>query len=67
MNMMKNLFYNILGLFLILCVVIVILTWVGINYVGIMDLYYKNSNTLFVTIPFCIFCNTFIVLCFSKK
>ena len=65
--MIKNFFYYILGLFFILCIITVILTWIGINYVGIMELYYKNSNTLFITIPHCIVCNIFIILCLSKK
>jgi len=63
---MKNFFYNILGLFLILCIVVVVITWIGMIYVGISELYIQNPNTLFIIIPFIIFVHWFGYICFKN-
>lgn len=65
--MKKNIFYVILDFVMILCMVFGTLTWVGIMSIGIIDLYEKNSNTLFITIPFVIFVHIFGYLTFTRK
>ena len=66
-NMKKNIFYVILDLVMILCMVFGTLTWVGIMSIGIIDLYEKNPNTLFITIPFVIYIHVFGYLTFTRK
>ena len=66
-NMKENIFYIIFGFVIILCMVIGTLTWVGIMGIGIIDLYEKNPNTLFITIPFVIYVHVFGYLTFTRK
>lgn len=65
-NMKENIFI-ILDLVMVLCMVIGTLTWVGIMGIGIIDLYEKNPNTLFITIPFVIFVHVFGYLTFTRE
>lgn len=65
--MKENIFYVILDLIMVLCMVIGTLTWVGMVSIGIIELYEKNPNTLFITIPFVIYVHVFGYLTFTRK
>jgi len=65
--MKQNIFYIILDFVMILCMVLGTLTWIGIMSIGVIDLYEKNPNTLFITIPFVIFVHVFGYLTFTRK
>jgi len=49
--MKENIFYTILGIVMIILVILGVITWVGMIYVGIKQYYDINPNSLFITIP----------------
>ena len=65
--MKENILYTVFSVIMLLCMVFVTLTWVGIMSIGIIDLYEKNPNTLFITIPFVIYIHVFGYLTFTRK
>ena len=63
---MKKIFENVgwklLEIFIVLLVIFGILVWFGMIFVGGIDLYKMNPNTLFVYIPFIIIVHIWIYL-----
>ena len=57
--MKENIFYTILGIVMIICVIVGVTVWGGMMYIGIKECYDINPNSLFITIPFVIFAHWF--------
>lgn len=66
-DMKENIFYAILGIVMIICVIVGVIVWCGIIYIGIKEYYDINPNSLFITIPSVIFVHAFGYLCFTRK
>ena len=65
--MKENILYTVFGVIMLLCMVFGTLIWVGIISIGVVDMYEKNPNTLFITIPFVVFVHVFGYLTFTRK
>lgn len=65
--MKENILYTVFSVIMLLCMVFGTLIWVGIISIGVVDMYEKNPNTLFITIPFVVFVHVFGYLTFTRK
>jgi hypothetical protein len=65
--MKENILYIIFSVIYVICIVFAIIAWIALIIVGILDLYEKNPNTLFITIPFVIYIHVFGYLTFTRK
>lgn len=66
-NMKENILYVILSVIFAISIVFAIIAWVALLIVGIIDMYEKNPNTLFIIIPFVIYIHIFGYLTFTRK
>ena len=65
--MKENILYIIFSVIYVICIVFAIIAWIALIIVGIIDMYEKNPNTLFITIPFIIYVHVFGYLTFTRK
>ena len=65
--MKENIFYTILGIVMIICVIVGVTVWCGMMYIGIKECYDINPNSLWVVIPFVLLVHIWGYLCFTHK
>ena len=63
--MKENIFYTILGIVMIICVIAGVTVWGGMMYFGIKECYDVNPNSLWVVIPFVLLVHIWGYLCFT--
>ena len=65
--MKENIFYTILGIVMIICVIVGVTVWCGMMYIGIKECYDINPNSLWVVIPFVLLVHIWGYLCFTHN
>lgn len=63
--MKENIFYTILGIIMIICVIVGVTVWCGIIYIGIKECYNVNPTSLWVVIPIVLVVHVFGYLCLT--
>lgn len=63
--MKENIFYTILGIIMIICVIVGVTVWCGIIYIGIKECYNVNPNSIWAVIPIVLIIHVFGYFCFT--